>query len=203
VVDTQRVVDTLFDTLLERARHVLVGLRETPDDSSAVRTWAIENGLGCEQFIHRAIQMRSWWTSHPRAAEHMRRYWHNGFASYHAESDAEKAHRASLLSNDLILPQYGESLAAWLRRARQIHAELSIHWRHLPRRMPRRPHEIERHVRWFVDIQVLGIRPTDLAKRESVDRAAVERATNEIAECLHITRRRYAKGRPRRKSARN
>jgi hypothetical protein len=199
VANLQRVVDALFDALLERAKHVLVALRDTPDDPDAVRRWAFDHGLECDLFVVQAVEMRSWWTSHPRAAEHMRRHWINAVAVYRQEGDDEKTHRAALLRDDLTLPQHGESQAAWLRRAKQIHAELSVYSSPIRRRMPPRSHEVERHVRWFVDVHVLGLRPTEVAKRAKVDRAAVERATKNIAEGLGVARRRFPRGRPQKR----
>jgi hypothetical protein len=194
------IVDTLFNQLFHRAPDVLIDLQGREPSVRAARAWTVEHHLnGDPRIAASALELRKWWTDHPPRPGQVLRLLkrHHADAVYHHESEAERSCRAALLvdPDTDTLPRHGESLRQWLDRAREIYQILRP-YAAVPDKQnpPRRKRETARHVAWFIDLQVRGIRPTELARREHVDRAAIDRATDRIAASLQIPRRRWPRG---------
>jgi hypothetical protein len=178
----------LFLAMRTAAPEALAALRDGPDDRKSIDAWAKTHRLKNEDIIENAHAIRQFWNANPERAAALR--WVTVM-----ELRGTFVPRPPLL---VLTPNPDEkTLRQWLRRAADAYREHSLS--HQPRnskRPAKRTPEIFKHAVWFIDVQVNGVRPSEVAKRAKVDRAAVERATQKVAKQFGLVRRSWSMGRP-------
>ena len=192
------VVDGVFEALLKHARDRLGQLR---DDDVRVEEWAERQLLSSPFIVEHAKILRLYWGISDSRRSSLQK-------SMADSLDLECLGIVVMMSDDKHawirdnvhvrnLPDpFRETQRQWLIRAGKLYRDRAAIGL---RRVPLRP-EFPKHCEWFVKVQVLGIRPSRLARTSHCDRAAVERETRKIASLLRIPRRTWRRGRSRKVS---
>lgn len=192
----ESAIDGLWLALKGLASHILIDLRETPDDPVAVSQWAERHGLGSACIVAEARDLRRWWTRNPRTAVGPLKIAHvvraaGTFRTLSAAEEEWLSYCASPEGRLYYFPDPSrESRNAWLARAARLYRErarLIYGDRPMPRRRSRlKPSRMPRHCEWFVQVYLLDVRPATLARREKVHPSAISRETTKVAQLLGL-----------------
>jgi hypothetical protein len=197
VPDYDGTVDAIPDAIRERAPQVLAELRDGPKKADAALEWARRHYLDTPKLVDAAERLLEVWARYPKRAQRLERNWIsvNGIGS--SPSRAERQWRKAMLANDETLPfPHLESLNQWLERAAEMYRQIEAIALPSGKRLVFRDPD-PKHVEWFVDVQVRGLRPKPVADAARVDRLSVVRATDQIVKLLRLKRRRHGPGRPK------
>jgi hypothetical protein len=189
--DPEQTIEAVFRVLQDRARDVLIELRDGPGDLTAIQAWAHRHYLDCPRIVREAKELREWWDEHPKNARLLTHHKLTLFA-IHSDAPGEAEWRAKKLADGLTLPQpHLETRTEYLARQRAMYDEIdgicrSRGGRHTREILPTRPSR--REVEWFVDTQVRGFRGARVAGA-ALHRSSVTRAKHEICGVLELTPR--------------
>lgn len=185
----------LMLTMRGSSRAALVALRDTPCNRIAVTAWATAHYLDSETIVDYAFQVRCFWQDHPDSA---------ALLKWTTRQRVVFGVWGPPAAPPSLAPEPSrETLREWLKRAAaayRLATEPTIRPARASRSISRRPKMMDMavHLLWFIEVQVNGCRPSEVAARAKVDRAAVERATHRVAEALGVPRRRrLPTGRPK------
>jgi hypothetical protein len=191
----------VFHALRERARPVLIELRDARGDRSVVTAaWAERHSLSSPMVLRYGTDLRDWWLEKPTRGLQLNIGIIELQASYRALSSKERAWMSKASASGGAMPDPEiQTLAEWIDVAGQLYREREevIYCGPRPRPASQRRDRFAQHCEWFVEFQVNRILAKDIAKAFSVDRAAVEHATKRVASFLGLQRRSRPLGRPR------
>jgi hypothetical protein len=217
IVRENQALNHMFSELGTVARWVLEDLRDCPNTPDAITAWAERYHLQSEPVIARATKVRNRWEESPRQRQRLSAIQvldvgHGSYGGLRASSEEEKwlgrymdwfcAKPEDIVWKMLPNPRH-ETQEAWLERATELYREREqIQFKGGRRPSARRkPKNIDRQCRWFIDMQVNGVSPKQLARREcgragTYDdienrRTQIHSEAKEIATALGVTLRRF------------
>jgi hypothetical protein len=195
MLDCAQTVEAVFRVLRVREPDVLIELREGGTNVASIQVWARHHFLDCPRIVREATDLRRWWVDHLTNARLLTH--HRLTLRVHAiysDAPGEREWRRAMLASAETLPQpHLETRTEWLRRARIMYDEIEAICRPSGRRRHvlkiLRTRQLRRHVEWFVDVQLRGHRPADVARSARVHKSRVTRAWREICGVIGLTPR--------------
>jgi len=187
----------VLKALKSRAPHLLEELRDAAgdDDVAIVNEWAQRHQLKTPLVTNILAKHRAWWRKYPQHASGLELGGIARVITGWMPSPREMKWVQQHTHYSVLPDPRCETLAEWLNRATDLYRQRAQITGRTYR--PIREDTFLTHCDWFVQVHVMGVRPSRVAGATD---DAVEKATKKIAALLRLQRRRWPRGGSRKKS---